>query len=430
MKLLRTAALILALVLVGLLAIVGLLLLTRQPPGGTVRAFGELDGPPAVGTPAFARTLGHYTDVMLRTGHDVDILLDGDGTFPVLWRDLRAARRSITFQPYYAEPGALADSLLVLLRERARAGVSVRFLYDAFGSGPLEDGWLDSLRAAGVGVAEFRPVRWYTLHKAADRSHSRAVVIDGRIGYSGGFGIADQWLGDGVRRGWRETNVRFTGPAVGALQGAFASAWAEATGELIVGDLWFPEASDSAGGVVAALMDAVPSLGVSPASWLLALSFEGARRTLYITNSYFVPDATMRDQLLRAARRGVDVRLLLPSDRTDVPITRRAARAGYERLLRGGVRIWEYQPQMVHAKTFVADGVFAQIGSLNLDAHSLSFNTESALLVQDTLIAARLDSIFLDDIARSTEIELTAFLQRSWTERVREWFAARVARFL
>ncbi|MGH7443784.1 MAG: phospholipase D-like domain-containing protein, partial [Longimicrobiales bacterium] len=170
--------------------------------------------------------------------------------------------------------------------------------------------------------------------------------------------------------------------------------------------------------------------GVTTARRLLALSFAGARHTLWIANSYFVPDAGMRRQLLAAARRGVDVRLLLPGPVTDVPITRHAARSDYELLLRGGIRIFEYQPQMMHAKTFVIDGAFAMIGSLNLDARSLYFNDEAALLVHDTAFGARMDSVFVADLRHAREIRLAEFLRRPWHQRARELFADLVSRFL
>ena len=429
MRPLRTTAIAAAALIVVLFAVVGFLFLTRRAPTSAIHAVGEMTGSPAVSDSAFLRLLALYTGTRPQSGHRIDLLLDGDGTWPVLWRDLRAAQRSITFQNYYAEPGAIADRVSAILRERARAGVPVRVLYDAFGSGPLTDAWLDSLRADGVRVTAFRPLRWYALHRASDRNHGRAIVIDGVIGYTGGFGIADHWIGDGVSRGWRETNVRFTGPAVAALQAAFAGGWAEATGELITGDLWFPPVQADSG-AVALLVNAEPGHGVTAAARMLAFSFAGARRTLYIANSYFVPDPTVRTQLLLAARRGVDVRLLLPDEDTDVPITRWAARNGYEPLLRGGVRIFEYAPQMMHAKTFTVDGTLASVGSLNLDPRSLFFNTETTLLVHDTAVSARLDSIFMLDLARSREILLPAFLERPWHHRVFENMAGLVSRIL
>ena len=429
MRLLRTIPIAAAALVVAFFAVVGFLFLTRRAPPRAVLTVAGVSGPPAVADSTFIRTFSLYTGAPMLPGHRVDFLLDGEETFAALWRDLRRAQSTITFQTYYAHPGAVADTLSAVLRERARAGVAVHFLYDAFGAGPLTDEWLDSLRTDGVRVAGFRPLRWYTLHRTSDRSHARAVVIDGITGFTGGFGVDDQWLGDGVSRGWRETNVRFTGPAVAQLQTAFAGAWAEATGELITDAAWFPPA-DPAGGAVASLVKSDPAHGVTAAARMLALSFSAARRTLYVSNSYFVPEPTIRTQLLLAARRGVDVRLLLPDEDTDVPITRWAARAEYEPLLRAGIRIFEYGPQMMHAKTFAVDGMLAAVGSLNLDARSLYFNTETTLVAHDRELGAQLDSIFLADLEHAREIRLEEFMERPWTERVRERLAALGSRIL
>lgn len=169
------------------------------------------------------------------------MLANGDATFPLLWSDLRSARRSVTVQIYYAGPGAVADSVTRILAERARTGVEVYFLYDAFGAQELPQRYLDTLRAAGARVAEFRPVRWYALDRASHRSHVRDIIVDGTIAYTGGFGFDDKWLGGGQRRReWRETNARFAGPAVSPLQAAFIAMWAEATGELLTGERFFP----------------------------------------------------------------------------------------------------------------------------------------------------------------------------------------------
>jgi len=426
-------------------AAIGVLWMTRDTPAKVVHAFGETSGPPAVGTRVFSQTVSLFTGTPLRAGHHIEILNDGEGTFPRLWRDLRGARRSITVQIYYAKPGRLADELADALMDRARAGVTVHFLYDGFGATPLTGGYLDSLRTAGVRVAVFRPVKWYALHKAQNRSHVRAVVVDGRIGYTGGFGIADQWLGDGRSLGeWREINVRFVGPAVQQLQAAFATAWTEATGELLVGGLYFeggagipvdaagdtaygpttadvvagrPEAGDA---TVAGLVYAAPTIGSTVGERLLALSMAGARRTLYIANAYLVPSDFLHGQLALAVARGVDVRLLLPGERVDVRTTRLAARSEYERLLRAGVRIYEYQPTMMHAKTFVIDGVWSAIGTMNLDNRSLAFNDESILVALDGSIGATMDSLFHDDLTRSVEIRLEVFRRRSWWTKLVE----------
>jgi len=239
-----------------------------------------------------------------------------------------------------------------------------------------------ALRAAGVEVVAFRPLRISMLNVAQNRSHVRAIVIDGRIGWTGGFGIDDKWLGDGRSNGgWRDTNVRFEGPAVRQLEAAFAAAWTEATGELLTGRITVPVARD--GAVRAGLVYAPPTLGSTVAERFLALSVAAARKTLYITNPYFAPEDNFVDLLAAAARRGVDVRLLLSGPRTDIRLARRAARARYDRLLAAGVRVFEWQPTALHAKTFVVDELWSSVGTMNFDNRSLVLNEEVTLMVLD-----------------------------------------------
>src|SRR4030095_14377705 len=251
--------------------------------------------------------------------------------------------------------------------------------------------------------------------RATQLSHVRVVVVDGRLGYTGGFGLSDYWLGNGhAEDQWRESNARFEGPSVAQLQTMFASGWAEATGELITGDLFFPPQSFAeVGSVKAAVLHSVPTVGSTPAERFLALSISGARRTLYISNSYFVPDDDFRDLLVRAAKRGVDVRVLTAGDKSDVKTTLYAGRARYPELIKGGVRVYEYQPAMMHAKTFVVDGVWSTVGSLNFDNRSLVFNNESNIVALDERVGATLDSLFMDDLRYAKEIKLAEFNTRS-----------------
>lgn len=412
---------------------VGVLSLTRGTPVRMVLAKGDQDGPPAVTDSLFARTIEMYAGAHLESGNQVDLLLNGNGTYPRLWSDLRSASRTITVQMYYSQPGAVADTLQAILIERARAKVRVKLLLDAFGSQSLSKEWRDALRRAGVEVAMLRKLRWYAFHNAGNRSHVRAVVVDGRLGYTGGFGVADYWLGDGrAKHQWRESNVRFAGPAVAALQATFAIAWAEATGELITGDLYFPREvhHSTPGTITAGVLFTAPTQGSTDAERFLALSIAAARRTLYVTNSYFVPDDDFRRLLVRARQRGVDVRILTVGEETDVKSTLWAGRWRYEELLRGGVRVYEYQPAMLHAKTLVVDGVWGSVGSLNFDNRSLAFNNESNLLVLDRGFGARLDSTFLGDLRHSREITLEEFVQRPWWQKAREFGAHLLSRLL
>jgi cardiolipin synthase len=422
-----------ALILFGLvLALIGILSVTHDTPVTSVIAEGDSGGPPSIEDPLFAHSIELFTGTQIEPGNNVQILLNGDGTYPQLWKDIGSAERTLTVQMYYSQPGAVADTMAKYLIDRAQHKVRVLLLLDAFGSQPLKKDWRDSLKRAGVEVKWLRPLRWYTLQKAAQRSHVRAVVIDGRIGYTGGFGLADYWLGDGHHEDqWRETNVRFEGPTVAALQAAFAAGWAESTGELLTGDMFFPKSSFAdVGDVQAGLMHSIPSTGSTPSERFLALSIAGARKSLYITNSYFVPGENFMQLLLRAAKRGVDVRVLTVGDKTDVKTTWYAGRTYYEKLLEGGVRIYEYQPTMIHSKCVVVDGMWSDIGSMNFDNRSLSFNNESLLLALDRKIGTQMDSIFMDDLKWSKEIKLEEFKKRPLSGKILEWGAQKLRRVL
>ena len=432
MSVLKRAGLIVLALFIIMMAVIAFLAMTRGTPVHSVLVPGAMGLPPAVSDPLYARTLELFARTHIEPGNRVQILRNGNETYDALWKDLRSATRTITLQMYYAMPGALADTLAAVLSERARANVRVMVILDAFGASPIKEEWIQALRGAGVSVEWLRPLHWYSLDKAGNRSHVRAVVIDGRVGYTGGFGIADKWQGNGLQPDqWRDTNARFEGPVVMQLQAAFMSAWAETTGELLTGDLFFPRAGfDSAGPAVAGLLYSTPSIGSTDAERFLALSIASARKTLYITNSYFVPDDDFRRMMTDAARRGVDVRVLTAGDMTDVKTTTWAARARYEELLRDGVRIYEYRPVMVHAKTFVVDGLWSSIGTLNFDNRSLALNNESNLVMLDAALGDAMTSMFFSDLEHAVEIQLDTFRQRPFTDKVLEWGSNLLSRLL
>ena len=421
------------LLLLVVLSIIGLRYVTRGTPVASVSGVDGNRQLPKTDSEAFCTSIELLTGTSLSCGNHAVLCLNGDGTYDRLFEDLAAARSTITLQMYYCQPGRVADRFAEVMRDRAKAGVRVLFLLDAFGSAKLTEQYLQSLCDAGVEVSKFRPVNWYQLEKAYARSHIRVVVVDGRIGYTGGFGMDDKWLGDGRHEDqWRDTNVRFTGPAVQQLQATFAKGWAEATGELLTGRELFPPwgDDDSPGTMRATLLHTAPTIGSTAAERLLALSIAAARQTLYITNSYFVPDEDFVRLLREAAGRGVDVRVLTPGALNDVKSTWYAGRAQYERLLEGGVRIFWYQPAMIHGKSFVVDGCWASIGTMNFDNRSLAFNDESNLLVLDDAFGATVREMFLDDLTRSREVTLEEFRRRPRKERLLEWGASRVARVL
>jgi cardiolipin synthase len=412
-----------------LVAFVGFLFLTRGTAVKHVRGVGEDSAPVSPAEPEFPLSVAVLTGTALSSGNRVELALNGDGTFPRLWDDLRSAKQSITVQSYYGNPGLVADTMLQILVERAAAGVRVHVLYDAFGTATISDEHRDVLRRAGVRVVAFRPLRPSTLYLLQNRSHVRGIVIDGRIGWTGGFGFDDKWLGDGITDGaWRETNVRLEGPAVAQLQAAFAAAWTEATGVMVTGR---GRVEAQEGGVaMAGLLNSSPTLGSTTAERFLALSIAGAQKSLYVTNAYFAPDESFVALLTDAAERGVDVRLLIGGRGTDVRVAQSAGRARYETLLAAGVRIYEWEPSTLHAKTFVVDGLWSSVGTMNFDNRSLVLNDEVALMVLDAAFGQQMDSLFIRDLDHSHEIDAKQFSQRSRLQRVKEWGANLLTRLL
>jgi len=438
MKWLKVASLLVLGAVLATFALIGFLSVVRGAQSRSIYAFADPSGPPAVGTPEFLTNMALMTHTPLLPGHRVETLLNGDDSYPRLWQDLRSARKLIALHVYYWKPGQVADSIQKILIERARAGVEVRLLFDAFGAQDISDEYIATLTDAGVKVAQFRPLRWYTLYKAQNRSHMRLIVIDDSVAYTGGFGIADHWLGNGrTGTGWRETNVRFTGPAVEQTMAAFAITWAEASGALMTDDdddddaaaLRLPPDSGVAT-EVAGLLYAVPTLGSTVAERFLALSIAGAQHRVYIANSYFVPNDRFVRLLVAAAKRGVDVRVLSAGPRTDVKSVRHAGHERFEALLRGGVRMYEYAPVMMHTKSMVVDGRWGTVGSMNFDNRSIAFNDESNLIVDGEAFGRTLELQFFDDLRRSREFKLELFEKRSLFHKLLDKAASQMATIL
>jgi cardiolipin synthase A/B len=426
------AAGVLAAAILALLALLGAFYFTKGTPIRRVRAVSGRAETPAPDEELFCEIAEEHLDTVLEEGNELEVLFDGDGVYPRLWEDLRAASELIVWQVFWHKPGRLSDELGEILRERARSGVTVLLLRDAYGSWGVPGEYWRALAAAGVEIADYRPYRPSQLYKAPQRSHARCVVIDGEIGYTGGFAVADEWLGDGRSAGqWRDTTVRFRGPAVRHLTAAFAANWGEATGELLIGEQLFPESVlERRGTTRAGLVYAAPSLGSTDGERLWALSLAAARESFYLTTAYFVPEPGMRAFLCRAARRGIDVRVLTPGAHTDKPSTWWAGRKHYEELLEAGVRLYEYRPTMVHAKTMVVDRTWAGVGSLNFDNRSLALNDEVMLVASDRRIAAVLHDRFLADIELADELSLDQVRHRGLPARLREHGWALVARLL
>jgi cardiolipin synthase len=379
---------------------------------------------------AFLQTMHALTGAAMSPGNKVEILKNGVQIFPSMLAAIRAARKTINLEFYIYWDGEIGRTFAEALAERARAGVAVKVILDAVGSSTMSARLIDFLRRNGIDLEWYHPLRWYTLSRFNHRTHRKVLVVDGTVGFSGGVGIADEWLGDAdAKNHWRDTVARVEGPVVTQMQFAFMDNWVKSRGELLTGLDYFP-AIEPRGPHLAQVIKSSPSEGSSTVKLLYIVSIVSAQKTIWISNAYFVPDRDTIRALEGAVRRGVDVRVIVPGELTDVPIVRQASRLHYELLLRRGIRIFEYQPTMMHAKTMVVDGVWTTIGSSNFDDRSFRLNDEVNVNVYDAGIAAQMEAMFQEDLARSREVTQAKWFRRPVFDRLKEAVAGVLKRQL
>jgi cardiolipin synthase A/B len=376
----------------------------------------------AVSDPAFVPTMEAYTNAAVTSGNRVELLLNGDQIFPAQVEAIRSARRSITYAQYFYEDGRPAEQIVQAISERCRAGIRARVLLDAFGTLKMPVSLVQELETSGCYVAKFRPISPWTVENANNRNHRRIIVVDGRTGFTGGSGASSKWMGDGRQKGqWRETDVRVEGPIVNDLQGAFAENWLEATGEMLGGDAYFAP-QPARGNVVAQIVRSSPASGSVAMYNMYLLAITAARRTIFLTNPYFLPDDRMTRSLIEAKQRGVRVVLLLPG-KIDNNIVRQASRGGFGRLFDADVEIFEYRSGLLHAKTMVVDSRWATVGSANMDNRSFALNEELNVALYDGPMAARLEKVFADDLVHSRRLDAAQWRARGPLDRMLELLA-------
>ncbi|MHB0971147.1 MAG: cardiolipin synthase [Thermoanaerobaculia bacterium] len=356
-------------------------------------------------------------------GNDVRVLQNG-AYFDALLADVAGANETIHFETYVWWTGEICGQLAAALAERARAGVEVRVLLDASGSSRMDDEVLATMEDAGCKVAKFHPLRISNLGRLNNRDHRKIAVIDGRIGFLGGHGVAQEWTGNAENRDrWRDTAVRVEGPVVARLQAAFAENWIEETGEVTAGERYFPRVTQR-GSTPAHIAYTSPTGSVSSVQLLYYLAITAARKELIIQNPYFLPDDDAIEAIAAAVRRGVRVIVMMPADSaTDSPLVQHASHQLYETLLGHGVRIFEYQKTLLHQKVLIVDGVWSCIGSTNFDDRSFELNDEISMGVIDERVAGELRAAFEDDLRHSREWKLADWKKRSLTHRVKDRFA-------
>lgn len=358
-----------------------------------------------VESPDFLRAAEALTGAPISEGSEVELFVNGDAIFPVIMETIRSAQKTLTFETYVYWRGDITEELTDAICERARAGVEVKVLLDALGSIQMDSSQIDRMSDAGATVRRFRPIRPYTLRRLANRSHRRVLVADGKVGMTGGVGIADEWTGDAQDSDhWRDTHVRLKGPVVRHLQGCFTEHWLEATGEVLSGEEYLPHLEEAGGGGKVQLVRSKSGVGDTNVETLYYLAIASARESLDLTTAYFVPRPAFTDALAEAAERGVSVRILVPGSHIDKGFVRVAGRDSYGQLLEAGVRLFEFAPTMLHAKSLVIDGCWSSVGTVNFDNRSFQLHDEVMLGVWDDHFAGLLTEQFEKDVQRSDEI--------------------------
>ncbi|MGI8889557.1 MAG: phospholipase D-like domain-containing protein [Chthoniobacterales bacterium] len=373
-----------------------------------------------VSDPAFFGSALALTNPLPVGGNKIDLLQDGDTHFPAMLAAIRGAKKTINFQAYILHSDKVGWEFRDALIERAKAGVEVRVLLDGIGSGwGLDNSDVDKLKEAGCKFAYYHPLRSWRLDRTNRRSHRRNLVIDGRVGFTGGVGFAKQWSGHAQDPDhWHDVQVRVEGPLVSLLQNAFEEHWIKTFGETLSGPDQFPKLAPV--GNIQAQVIASHSFAMAPMPLTEAISFAAAEKRIWITNAYCTPSDDQVGLLVKAVKRGVDVRFVVPGAHNDQPLTKSAGRAAYGNLLKGGVKIFEYEPTMIHTKGMVIDGMFSLIGSSNFDPRSSQINEELDLAVYDREFAQRMEAMFESDVKKSKEYTLQQFNDRSLWERVTE----------
>ena len=378
-----------------------------------------------LGSHHFLGFLGAILNAPILRRSAVDVLTNSGAFYEAELAAIRAARQSVHIEAFIFLRSEVADRFLAELTKRAEAGVAVRLVVDAIGSVMTPDGYFDELRDAGGQIVWYQPIRWRTLKRFNNRTHRELIIVDGQVGFIGGAGVAAWWDTEG-RHGppWRDSMLRVTGDLVTGLQATFSENWLEASGEILSGEEYFPycmaepsgePAGNQAGLVIASTPTAA---GATRARMLFQILIASARQDIQIASPYFLPDRNVRAELVRAVSRGVRITVITPGEFNNHPIARRASRRRYGELIRGGVKLFEYQPGMTHAKILIIDSIWSVVGSTNFDNRSFGLNDEVNIAIVDAVLAARLQHDFTRDLGNSREVSYDEWRRRPVLEKL------------
>ena len=373
-----------------------------------------------VSDPQFRREMSVLLGPAIVRGNKVTALQNGNEIFPAMLLAIRSAQTSITFETFIYWSGEIGEEFAQALSERARAGVPVSVIIDWVGSTKMEQSLLDSMRAAGVQLHRYRPLRWYNLGRMNNRTHRKLLVVDGRIGFTGGVGIADQWTGDGGDpEHWRDTHFRIEGPVVAQLQAAFNDNWIKTSGQVLNGPSYFPALQEE-GEMDAHVFIASPSGGSESMHLMYLLAIAAAEATIDLAAAYFVPDRLLIEALIAARGRDVRVRILLPGPHIDSLIVKISSKADWGELLHAGAEIHVYQPTMLHTKLLVIDAEFVSVGSTNFDIRSIRLNDEASLNIYSSDFATQMTAVFETDLLAAESFSLARWKSRPLREKFAE----------
>jgi cardiolipin synthase len=387
-------------------------------------AFYALESDIDTASAEFRTTMAGMTGMPLVDGNRVSIHNNCDEFYPAMLDAIESAQCSITMEQHIFWNGQIGRRFAEAFADKARQGIPVKLLVDAVGSVTLGDEILQILNNGGCQLAWFRPIHWYTADRANQRTHRKSLIIDGRIGFTGGAGLADQWLGCGEQqREWRDVQICVEGPAALVQQTGFAQNWLVTTGEILSGHDFFP-VPHPVGNVQVQTIQSSPSGGAGAAGTMYLIAVQCARRFLYIASPYFVPDSRVISMLTNAARRGVAVKLMVAGKRNDTWWARQNSLRLYGKLLEAGVDIYEFQPTMLHQKTMVVDGAWATVGTANFDNRSFALNEETNVCFHEQALVEQLRRIFVADLARCQKVELSEWRRRGLWQQTKERLAS------
>jgi cardiolipin synthase len=377
-----------------------------------------------VGDEQFLRSLENLLPPATLGGNRITAYVNGDQFFPAMLDAIRSARQTITFETFIYWEGEIGRQFADALVARARAGVRVHVLLDWLGTRKMDPTSVQSMQDAGVEVERYHPLRWYNLRRANNRTHRKLLVVDGRVGFTGGAGIADLWTGHAQDPDhWRDSHFKMEGPVVAQCQAAFMDNWLKTRSRVLHAEGYFPKLN-SEGACRAQVFMSSPAEGSESARLMYLLTIASASKSIRIANAYFVPDDLSVETLVDARERGVKVEIIVPGEHVDTDITRRAGRSRWGSLLEAGAEIYEYEPTMYHCKVMIVDDIWTSVGSTNFDNRSFRLNDEANLNVYDAGFARDQIEQFEQDKKRSRRITLQEWKNRPWTEKLKEHAAS------